>query len=294
MGRKTDIAIIGAGKVGTALGILAAEAGYHVTAVACKTLKHAEVAAARISPDTKALSAADAAGMGRLVLLTVPDGAIAGLCEELAAAGAMAKGTIVAHCCGAFGSDILVSARKGGCAIGAMHPLQTFPTVEAAVERLPGAWCFVDGDDEAVSVLTQLAADIGGRPQRIDPSGKALYHASAAMASNHLAALMDAATALAGGAGIEPQVALAALGPLVRATLENVLAMGPEQALTGPVARGDAATVDRHVKAMKASKLPVELRAFYKAAATWTIELALRKGTIDQADAQELKRALES
>ena len=102
-----------------------------------------------------------------------------------------------------------------------------------------------EGDGPAVAALMELAKAIGGRPVRMDSAGKALYHAGAAMACNHLSALMDAAAALLGAAGIDSQTAMAALGPRAAATLANVAEMGPAAALTGPVARGDAATVGR-------------------------------------------------
>jgi len=285
-----DIVILGTGKVGTALGVLAARAGRRVVAVADADAAAARDAAKAIgaaaaeaaaagagAPSPPVLSPADAAARGQVVLLTVPDEAIEGLCAELAAQGAFACGAVVAHCSGALGSDVLAVARDSGCRVGSMHPLQTFPSVEAAVGALPGSWYLCEGDEGAVAELSALAEAIGGRSGRIAPGGKALYHAAAATACNSLAALLDAAVAMAEAAGVGRDEALEAMAPLVRATVENVLAIGPEAALTGPVARGDAATVARHLDALAAA-VP-GLAELYRALALRTADLARRKGT---------------
>ena len=132
---RRDLAIIGPGKVGTAIGILAAGAGWSVKAVGGRNLLRAQAAAEAISPETQGLSLIEAAAAGDLVLLTVSDDCIASLCSEVAAAGALRNGAIVAHCCGGLDSGALGSARDAGCAVASCHPLQTFPNVEAAMAR---------------------------------------------------------------------------------------------------------------------------------------------------------------
>ncbi len=285
-----DIAIIGPGKVGTAIGVLAARAGLRVAAAAGR--KSADAAAAAIGPDVRACAPPEAAAAGKLVLLTVPDDAIEQLCTELAAAGAFTEGTIVAHCSGALSSEILAPARdRCACGVGSMHPMQTFPSVAAAVAKLPGAYCFCEGDEQAVTVLEQLARSIGAKPIRMDPAGKVLYHAAAVMACNYVTALLDAAVTVYGQAGIKSESAVAAIAPLVRATVENVAAMGPAEALTGPIARGDQAVVRGHLEAL--GRCDDELLALYKALGRRTVGLALRKGTIDDAKADALRKLLD-
>lgn len=287
-----DITIIGPGKVGTAVGILAARAGLSVVAVGGSSADKTQAAAERIGPGVRACSGDEAAGAGGLVLLTVPDDAIEGLCRELSAAGAFAHGAIVAHCSGALGSDVLAIAREAcRCAVGSMHPLQTFPTAESALERLPGAYCFCEGDARAVEMLEELARAVGATPARIDGGAKALYHAAAVTACNYLTALVDAAVAMCAEAGIDRATALAALGPLSTATMENVAAMGPADALTGPIARGDVGTVRRHLEAL--AEGDKKLSALYRAMASWTVQLAERKGTIDRATARSLHEILQ-
>lgn len=287
MDQFPNIAIIGPGKVGTAIGILADRAGLSVLAVAGGSDAAADAAATAIGECASACSVTDAAGAGELVLITVPDDRIADLCEQLARRQAFAPGTIVAHCSGALSSEALAPARDECCClIGSMHPLQTFPTVEAAVQRLPGAWCFCEGDEMAVACLEKLAEAIGARSARIAKAGKPAYHAAAVVACNYLVALMDAAARLAQQAGLDRQTWLAAVEPIIRATVDNVSAIGPEKALTGPIARGDIQTVRRHLDTLAGAD--EGLRRLYAACGQQTVDLALRAGKISAEVAAEL------
>jgi len=296
MDQFPNIAIIGPGKVGTAIGILANRAQWPVVAVAGGSTGAAEAAAAAIGECAGACSATDAAGAGELVLITVPDDRIAEVCTQLSSRQAFSPGAIVAHCSGALSSEVLASARDECCClIGSMHPLQTFPTVEAAVQRLPGSWCFCEGDETAVTCLMRLAEAMGANAARITPAGKAIYHAAAVMACNYLVTLMDAAARLAQQAGLDRQTWLSAVEPIVRATVENVSTTGAEKALTGPVARGDIQTIRRHLDALAGAD--EGLRALYAACGRQTVELALRAGRISAEVAAELtemfRRAVE-
>lgn len=137
-----DIAIIGAGVVGTTLGIAARRAGYPVVAVASRSEASARKAARLIGGEPAVCSAAEAAGRAELVLLTVNDDAIAPLAAALAAAGSVRAGTVVAHCSGALAADALAPLATTGATVASMHPLQTFPSILVAVDRLPGCHCF--------------------------------------------------------------------------------------------------------------------------------------------------------
>jgi len=286
-----DIAIIGAGKVGTALGLLAARAGHAIAAVASRSPLSAARAAERIGHGATDCGLRHAAGAGHVVLLTVPDDAIGPLCRELAEAGAFSAGAVVAHCSGALGSDVLEAARQRcGCLVASCHPMQTFPDVDAAIRELPGSYCFLEGDDCAVEAMEALVRDVGCRPVRIPPQAKALHHAAAVTACNYMTAMLDAAAAIAVAAGIERATALAALAPLVRATIDNNLSMGPAEALTGPIARGDVQTVRRHVAALRG--VDGRLLSLYAAAGLWTVDLARRKGTLAEEHAAAIEQLL--
>jgi len=288
MDQFPNMAIIGPGKVGTAIGILADRAELPVVAVAGGSAGAAEAAAEAIGECASACSVIDAAGAGELVLITVPDDRIAEVCEQLARRQAFTPGTIVAHCSGALSSEVLSSARDECCClIGSMHPLQTFPTVDAAVRRLPGSWCFCEGDETAVTCLMRLAEAIGARAARITPAGKVAYHAAAIVACNYLVTLMDAAATLARQAGLDRQTWLSAAEPMIRAGMDNVMAIGPEKALTGPVARGDIKTIRMHLDALAAAD--AGLRQLYAVCGLQTVELAMRAGKIPAEVAAEMR-----
>jgi predicted short-subunit dehydrogenase-like oxidoreductase (DUF2520 family) len=292
--RQSDepvISIIGGGRVGTALALLAARRGHRIAAVAARDPEHAEQAAQRIGPEVRALSAAEAAGLAELVLITTPDDSIEGVCAELAAGGGFRQGAVVAHCSGVLTSTVLASARESaGCRIASFHPLQTFPDLEAAVESLPGSHVFMEGDDEALALLGRLGERIGMRCVEIPTASKVLYHAAAVMACNHLCALMDASLALEEQAGIQRVDAWEALEPLVRATLANITRLGPEAALTGPIARGDEETLSLHLEAL-AGQDP-RLEGMYRSLGLWACELALRSKSIAPETAARLSERL--
>ena len=289
--QRPSIAIVGAGKVGTAIGVLAARNGYRVTAVADRDRHCAEEAADRIGTRVPVLPAHEAASRAELVLLAVPDDAIEAACLDLVAARAFARGALVAHCSGALSSECLAPAREAlACHVASFHPLQSFPTVEAALASLPGSYCFGEGDEPALAALEALGEAIGARCVRIDTEHKPLYHAAAVMACNYLTGLMDAALSSAAAARIERPTAWQALEPLIRATVDNLSKLGPEAALTGPIARGDRGVVATHLAAL--DRAAPELADLYRALGRWTLGLALRKGSLEEPEARALREVL--
>ena len=290
MSDRPAIAIVGPGVVGTTLGIAASRAGYTIAGLAGRDESRARAAADRIGPGIPVGSAAEIAPLGQLVLLCVPDDAIAAVAGDLASGNAVGDGAGVAHCSGALGSDELRPLRDCGAAVGSIHPLQTFPDVDSAVDRIEGTYFFIEGDDGAADALTGFASAVGGRPVRIATDAKLLYHASAVLASNYMVALQDAALSSSEAAGIDRGTATEALRPLLEATLANVVRDGPAAALTGPISRGDARLVARQVAAIEDAS--PELAKLYRAMGEWTIGLALRKGSIDADAADALRGAL--
>ena len=274
--------------MGSALGQLAHKTGYRIAAVS--DLIPTRVKELGKLVDSKPLDAPDACIAGELVLLTVPDDKIAPLCKQLADGGAFGGKPVVAHCSGALGSDVLSPAEQVGCPTGSMHPLQTFPDTQSAMKSIEGMYFFIEGCETAVTVLCELAAAMGGNPVSINSDAKVLYHAAAVMASNYFVTLMDAACELLAKAGLTNTESLNSLGPLMRATLENVLAQTPPKALTGPIARGDIETVERHLEAL--TEVSSETRRLYQAAGLRTIFLAKKKGTLDSAQVEQLEGLL--
>ena len=269
------------------MGVLAAQRGYTITAMGGRNKEKVATAAWRIGPDVRACSMEQAAGAADLILISVSDDAIRPVSERLARQKAFATGSIIAHLSGALSSEELSAAREHcQCALASMHPLQTFPTVDAAISMLQGAYCFYEGDDKALPVIEGLAKTIGLKPCRIDKKAKTLYHASAVMACNYFISLMDSALAVAQQAGIDRAVAWPALEVLIKAATENIGKLGTHDSLTGPIARGDIDTVQRHLQQL--AQTPNDLEAVYRVLGKYTAEMAAQKGTISPEKAKEL------
>src|SRR5690349_5649570 len=260
---RLKVGIISAGRVGTALGV-ALERADHVV-VACSAISHASrERAQRRLPDTEVLPVDEVAGRAELLLLAVPDAALAALVSGLAATGAVRPGTIVAHTSGANGIGVLAPLTEQDCIPLAIHPAMTFTGGDEDIARLSEACFGVTAADEVGYAIAQsLVLEIGGEPFRTREDARTLYHAALAHASNHLVTVvLDAVEALRSALwgqellgqeiiGEAPGgIAERVIGPLARASLENALTRG-QAALTGPVARGDADAVARHLEAIE-------------------------------------------
>lgn len=287
---KPSVAIIGPGRVGTTLGRLLARAGYPIAAVAGLREESARAAVAFIGSG-RILPAIPAAESAELVLVTTPDRAIPSVAAALLHSR-LRPGTVIAHTSGLLSSRELELARQGPGrpAIASAHPLQSFARPEEAMERLAGVTWALEGDERALEVLERVALDLGGRPVRIATAAKPLYHAAASVASNFLVALLSAAVRLGEASGLPREGVLPALRPLVEGTLANVARLGPVEALTGPISRGDVSTVAAHLEAIRAS-VP-DLESLYLALGRETLAVARRKASFPREAAAELERIL--
>jgi predicted short-subunit dehydrogenase-like oxidoreductase (DUF2520 family) len=226
----------------------------------------------------------DAVGV---VVLAVRDDALGPCVSDLARAGGVGRGHVVLHLSGALTHDVLAPLADLGAATGSMHPLMTVSAEPAqAARHFRGAAFVLEGDLEAVGLADAIVRRLGGIPVTLAPELKPLYHAGAVFASNYLATLVSVAARLFGEAGIAPEAAVAALLPLARATLDNVVAAGPAGALTGPIARGDVATVRRHLAALE--HRDAEL---YRAVGRETLRLA-REAGLDEEQAARVQEIL--
>lgn len=281
---RLKVGIISAGRVGTALGV-ALERADHVV-VACSAISHASrQRAQRRLPDTPVLPPQDVAAGAELLLLAVPDNELAGLVSGLAATEAVRPGTIVAHTSGANGIGILAPLSRDGCIPLAIHPAMAFTGSDEDISRLPDACFGITAADEVGYAIGQsLVLEMGGEPVRVREDARVLYHAALAHAGNHivtvLADALDALRAalrgdeLLGQQLVDDQpggLAERVIGPLARAALENTLQRGPA-ALTGPVARGDAAAVAAHLAAL--AQADPELAHAYRVNALRTAQRA--------------------
>jgi len=215
------VRVIGGGRAGRSLALALAQAGWRVRPIL-----------------GRADDVVDAASGVDLLVIATPDGSIA---EVAATVAPDPEGAVVAHLAGSLGLEVLAPHERRG----ALHPLVALPSAEVGAERLVGgAWFAVAGDD----LVRRAVDDLGGRSLEVDDADRAAYHAAAVIASNHLVALLGQTERVAAAAGVP----LDAYLDLVRATVENVADLGPAAALTGPAARGDWETIDRHVAALDA------------------------------------------
>jgi len=284
------ISIVGAGVLGTSLGILLRRKGYEIASIASRNRRSAQEAVEWIGAGVVVGDPGLAAMGADVVLLAVPDRAIASVALQVAAGGALKQGAVVAHLAGGLPAGVMSGVNAAGGHRGSMHPLQSFADVETGVRLLPETFFFLEGDPQAVDVLRSVVVGLGGRPVEIESGAKALYHAGAAAASNFLVTLVDYAVTLLFRAGVPRDTALAALLPLVRGTVANLDAVGLPHALTGPISRGDIGTVKRHLRAL--SQQPGDVVRLYRNLARKTIELAVRKKTITTTEASSLLDAL--
>lgn len=239
-----NIAIHGPGRAGGALAIALSGAGHTITSVTGRDAVRAAALAERVgvverTPD--------------LLIIAVSDDALASIHETAMPHGAAG----VVHVSGAVPVEVLGPFRVGGAQIGAFHPLQTMPDAETGAARLAGASIAVTADEPLRSTLFDLAATLGCRPFDLDDRVKPLYHAAAAASANATIAALSVASELFTAAGVDFDHAK----PLVDAVVANAFELGPREALTGPIARGDVRTVAAQVAAVRESS-PETLDAF--------------------------------
>ena len=270
--RATGIA--GAGVVAQALGRRLHAGGEPIVVLAARDRPRAERAAAFIDASVRVVAFTELPTSVSHILIAVSDSGIAEVAEALASGG-MRSG-IVLHTSGAAGLSPLAPLRAAGVACGVLHPLQTVATPEQGARGLDGVAFGVTGDASATAWATGVAERLGGWPLPIAEEGLLAYHAAAVMTSNAAVALIDAATALMAQAGVDRASALRALGPLGRTSVANVFDDGPEASLTGPVARGDTATVRAHLDALASA--PASVASLYRATGRQLVDLARRRG----------------
>src|SRR5580704_17713804 len=244
-----SLSIIGAGRVGRALGRRLRELGWTIGAVVTRSETSARKAVRSIGAGHARAFLTRQVLAAQVILITTPDHSVAEVAEELARVGAEElHGKIVLHTSGALSSAVLAPVKKCGAAVGSMHPLQSFSGV--GVPPLEGKVFAIEGDTAAVRIARQIARTLGAVPVHIDGAKKPLYHAAGALAAGNVLALMEAATRLMTAAGMKRREAVRALLPLTRQVLENFERLGPRAAWTGPLSRGDYGVVAAHLEAV--------------------------------------------
>jgi len=284
----TKIGIIGAGTVGTALAVRLNRKRYPVVAVSSRTRASAERLAQAITGCRVFDSAQGVADTADLIFITTPDSAIPLVASQVN----WHAGQSVVHCSGADSTDVLEPAKKLGAQVGCFHPLQTFASVQQAIENLPGSTFALEAKEPLLSTLKALATALEGYWIVLKAEDKVVYHAAAVITCNYLVTLVKLATDLWENFGVPRKQAVQALLPLLRGTLHNIDTVGIPQCLTGPVARGDIGTIKKHLDALE--KVAPEVVSTYRELGLQTIPIALAKGKINKEQAEGLKFILQT
>ena len=286
---RPAVALVGAGAVGRALGLRFAEAGYPVAGVVSRTLPAAEALAAAVGAPV-ASDRLDDLPAAPLVVLCVPDDQIAGVAETLAYTRRSWAGTVVLHTSGALPASALGPLRAEGARALSFHPLQTV-TRGADAATLAGATAGIEGEAPGVAAGIELAVGLGMRYLVVSTDAKPRYHLAAAMTSNLVVALMACVQEVLASIDIGRDEAVRLLEPLLRGTLDNLLASSPEEAITGTVARGDLATLKAHGLALR-KDLP-HLVPVYAALSVEAVRVAVRAGRLSPQRAEDVLALLQ-
>lgn len=286
---KPTVAIIGAGRLGTALAIALQSSGYAIDAVVARRRAKAQKAAALLRVTKRPVKSLAAGQLGQLprvdlVIISTPDDSIADTAERLEKVWPGDTGGAVLHTSGALSSHVLSVLRDRGLETGSIHPLVSISDPVAGAESLNGAFYCLEGTPEAEAQAKSIVRDLGGSSFSIKPEKKALYHAAAVMASPHMTALFDLALNMLASCGLSKIEAQKVFVPLLESTVNNLKVSTPQKALTGTFARGDVATVRRHLEALSERGL-TEAAAVYELLGLHSLELAIR----DKADPKRIR-----
>ncbi|MBC6467975.1 Rossmann-like and DUF2520 domain-containing protein [Actinomadura alba] len=283
---RLAVGVVGAGRVGTALGAALSRAGHRVVAASAVSRESRQRAADRL-PGVALTDPQGVVSAADLVLLTVPDEALPPLVAGLVATEVPVAGKLLVHTSGRFGVGVLEAATRAGGLPLAIHPAMTFTGRSEDVNRLAGISFGVTAPEPLRPVAEVLVVEMGGEPVWIPEDRRSLYHAALAGGANHLVTLVAEQMDLLRRAGVDDPARM--LGPLLGAALDNALRLGMN-GLTGPVARGDAETVADHIAEL--AEVSPEGRRAYIALARLTADRALAAGLLKPADAERLLEAL--
>lgn len=285
---RLGVGVISSGRVGAVLGAALRGAGHQIVGVHAVSSASADRAALMLS-GAPVLTVPEILRRAELILLAVPDDALEELVSGAAAAGLFQPGQLVIHTSGRFGTGVLSDAEASGAVTLAIHPVMTFTGMSVDLQRLTSCAFGVTAAPDLLPVAQALVVEMGGEPVEIAEEDRPAYHAALAHAANHLAILTAQSAEVLQGVGIEDPARV--LGPLAQASLDNALASGVS-ALTGPVARGDAATVARHLEVLADPGIPQDIRATYRVMAQAAAQRAAERGLIGENTAAEFLQLL--
>jgi predicted short-subunit dehydrogenase-like oxidoreductase (DUF2520 family) len=289
--RTPNVFVVGSGPVAATLAGALRRAGAPVLGLWGRTAERVRQAGSSAGVATFSAAPPDLLLEADVVILAVRDDAIGEVARTLVATGLITRRHVFLHCSGvisaaeAFG-DVVSSL--GG--VGTIHPLRSITDPRQTIAALRGTLFGVEGDAEGRATSRRLVELLGGKPLDLDGDGMALYHAAASIASNYLVALVDAGAEALAAAGMPRGEALPALLPLAAGTIENLGREGIPRALTGPIARGDAGTIERHLRALR-ERAP-GLLELYAVAGRRAVAIARARGDAPAEALDRIERAL--
>jgi predicted short-subunit dehydrogenase-like oxidoreductase (DUF2520 family) len=286
---KKTFSVVGAGRLGASLAAALVGRGWAIAHIVDTDRGAAREARRLIGAGRTAAALGPSSRPGEVVIVAVPDDAVGRAAAALARSGADWSGRTVFHTSGLLPAAALAPLRKRGARTASLHPVQTFPRKDTPASAFKGITWGIEGEAEAVRTAEGIVRGLGGNVLLLSAKDKPLYHTACALASNAFVALEWTAAGLFRQAGIGGEDAFRALQPLVQETLQNVKDLGPEKALTGPILRGDAATVRAHFEALRAAPEALEI---YRVLGRRVLGLARKRG-LAASRIRTLRRLLE-
>jgi predicted short-subunit dehydrogenase-like oxidoreductase (DUF2520 family) len=285
-GERPVLGIVGAGAVGTALGVALRRAGWPIGAVASRDPGRRE-RFRQLVPEARGFAEANAlVDEVEMIVLAVPDDAVGAVAGSIR----LYAGQALVHTSGRLGVEALAPAMSAGAQAGAFHPLVAFADLERAIAALRGATIAIEGDDDLAAHLAEMAEAVGGIPVRIEPGSKPAYHAAAVLSAGGVVALLDTIRELASIVGLDEAGALAIYLPLVEQTIANARELGVAAALTGPAVRGDGGTITAHLEAIRAGAPAAE--PVYRALLARSVSIAEARGALSPEHVARVRTAL--
>lgn len=292
---KSSVSIIGSGRLGTALALALSGAGYSIDIMIARRRAHARKAALLVGSRASALGIDDLKLLppSKVVFIATPDDEIGNVSEKLAGLTTnTVKGRFVLHTSGALSSDVLAPLAAAGFHVGSLHPLVSVSDPRSGTASLSGAFYCVEGDPSAVRTAQAIVRDLKGQSFAVPRGSKPLYHAAAVMASGHVVALYDLAVEMLMQCGLKRSKARRVLMPLIESTVNNLAITDPARAMTGTFARGDLATVLRHLQSLSKGGSTEALEA-YRTLGAHALDLVQGNGAETQVSS-EIRKALGS
>ncbi|HEV2879758.1 MAG TPA: DUF2520 domain-containing protein [Pyrinomonadaceae bacterium] len=301
--RQTSVAVIGAGRLGSALALALNQSGYAVVALVARRVARARRAARALSPRPLALDATQLDLLPDsvdLIFITTPDDQIEQVAARLAGASAARRAQgerrrrrsprVALHASGALVSGALAPLGAQGFSLGSLHPLVSVSDpASVGARNLRGAFYCLEGEARALTAARRIVHALGGRSFSIDARDKSLYHAAAVITSGHTVALFSLAAALLALCGLTDARARQVLLPLLASTLDNLKLHAPDKALTGTFARADLSTVRKHLAALQdAGDVEQGATAVYALLGERSLQMAARRNRFDPAVAAEI------